>query len=87
MFVPPFAPPPRTPLHLADYTDNLHFFLQYLTIQRRLAANTVAAYRADLESFLRFLTDVCRPRPERIGRPQVEQFLQHSLVRGISARS
>ena len=68
-------------------TDNLHFFLQYLTIQRRLAANTVAAYRADLESFLRFLTDVCRPRPERIGRPQVEQFLQHSHQRGISARS
>ena len=75
MFVPPFAPPPRTPLHLADYTDNLHFFLQYLTIQRRLAANTVAAYRADLESFLRFLPDVCRPRSESIGRREGEQFL------------
>ena len=87
MFVPPFAPPPRTPLHLADYTDNLHFFLQYLTIQRRLAANTVAAYRADLESLLRFLTDVCRPRPERIGQAQIEQFFQHCHERGISARS
>ena len=47
----------------------------------------MAAYRADLEFLLRFLTDVCRPRPERIGRPQVEQFLQHSHQRGISARS
>ena len=47
----------------------------------------MAAYRADLESLLRFLTDVCRPRPERIGQAQIEQFFQHCHERGISARS
>ena len=77
----------RIPLQIADYTDNLSVFLQYLTIQRRLADNTVAAYRADLESFLRFLTVDCRPRPARIGREQIEAYFRHCHARRISSRS
>ena len=46
--VPEILPQPTTANEL------LQRFLQHLTIQRRLAANTVAAYDADLRSFLRF---------------------------------
>ena len=61
----------------------LHHFLQYLTLQRRLAANTVTAYEADIRSFLRFqqgsLTGTTRE--------QLQNYFRHCHKRGISARS
>lgn len=61
----------------------LQRFLQYLTIQRRLAANTVAAYEADLRSFLRF-----QPGPiSEVSREQVQQYFRACHQRRISARS
>ena len=36
-------------------------FLQYLTLERRLAANTVLAYQADLAAFLDFLSPAASP--------------------------
>nr|WP_321466230.1 site-specific tyrosine recombinase XerD [uncultured Desulfobulbus sp.] len=58
-------------------------FLQHLTIQRRLAANTVAAYEADLRSFLRFQQGALT----EITRETVQQYFRSCHKRGISARS
>lgn len=75
-----------TPLQLAEHLEHLQQFLQHLTIQRRLAANTVAAYSADLHSFFRF---IARPETETavIDKEQVQQFFQFCRQRRISARS
>lgn len=74
------------PLHLADYTDQLHLFLQHLTIQRRLAPNTVTAYRADIESFIRFIARSPHAS-DSIGKDHIQQFFQDCYQRRISARS
>jgi integrase/recombinase XerD len=64
-------------------TDLLQRFLQHLTIQRRLAANTVAAYRADLRSFLGFHHGSL----EEVSREQIQRYFQFCHSRRISARS
>ncbi|MGD9950195.1 MAG: site-specific tyrosine recombinase XerD [Desulfobulbus sp.] len=61
----------------------LHRFLQYLTLQRRLAANTVAAYEADLRSFLRYQHGTV----VEVTREQVQQYFHHCHTHQISARS
>lgn len=75
-----------TPLQLAEHLEHLQHFLQYLTIQRRLAANTVAAYGADLHSFFRFIARSATEAAE-IDKEQVQQFFQFCRQRRISARS
>ena len=74
-------------LRIDDLAEQLPLFLQYLTVQRRLAVNTIAAYRADLSAFLNFLNLHCRPRPDQIGRDQIQQFFHLEHERGLSARS
>lgn len=64
-------------------TDLLQRFLQHLTIQRRLAANTVAAYGADLRSFLGFH----QGNLEEVSREQIQRYFQFCHSRHISARS
>jgi integrase/recombinase XerD len=76
-----------TSLQLTDYTEHLQFFLQHLTIQKRLAKNTVAAYRADLEAFFRFITRDPSPSTESIGKEQIQQFFRFCHQHHISARS
>lgn len=72
---------PKTPI--SHSLDLLQRFLQYLTIQRRLAANTVAAYEADLRSFLRFhpLAVIS------VSREQIQRYFLYCHQRQISARS
>lgn len=70
--------PPQT-----TAADLLQHFLQHLTIQRRLAANTVAAYGADLRSFLRFH----RGSLVEMNREQIQRYFQFCHSRHISARS
>ncbi len=76
-----------TTLQIDDLTVQLPLFLQHLTVQRRLAVNTVAAYRADLVAFLDFLAQDCQPRPKQVAREQIQQFLHRCHLRGISPRS
>ncbi len=82
----PFLPP-LTPLNLADSTDHLQLFLQHLTVQKRLAKNTVSAYRSDLESFFRFVAHSQPLPPDRIDKEQIQQFFRSCHQRQISARS
>ena len=56
-------------------------------MQRRLAANTVAAYRADLGAVLDFLNRDCQPPPLQIEREHIQQFFRLCHQRGISVRS
>ena len=56
-------------------------------MQRRLAANTIAAYGADLAALLDFLNHDCQPPPLQIGREHIQQFFRLCHQRGISARS
>ncbi len=58
-------------------------FLQHLTIQRRLAFNTVAAYGADLRSFLRFQ----QGELSEVHAIEIQQYFQHCHHRRISTRS
>nr|WP_275889051.1 site-specific tyrosine recombinase XerD [Desulfobulbus rhabdoformis] len=61
----------------------MHSFLQYLTITRRLASNTVAAYESDLRSFLRQ-----SPKPlTTITRQDIQNYFRFCHARNISARS
>lgn len=76
-----------TPLQTRAPIEHLHLFLQHLTIQRRLASNTVAAYRADLQAFFRFLAKSTPAVPQDIDKEQVQQFLQDCHRRRISTRS
>ncbi|MGE4559339.1 MAG: site-specific tyrosine recombinase XerD [Desulfobulbus sp.] len=62
----------------------LQRFLQHLTIQRRLAVNTVAAYEADLRSFLRFQAG---GSIAEVSREQIQQYFRSCHQRRISARS
>ncbi|MBV5318543.1 MAG: site-specific tyrosine recombinase XerD [Desulfobulbaceae bacterium] len=67
--------------------DHLQLFLQHLTVQRRLAKNTVLAYRSDLESFLSFVDRSSPLAPEGINKEHIQQFFSFCHERRISARS
>ena len=84
LFFPSLHP---TPLLPTAHIEHLRLFLQHLTIQRRLAKNTVAAYGADLHSFFRFLARSAAPFPEDIGKEQVQHYFQYCHQRRISTRS
>jgi integrase/recombinase XerD len=61
-------------------------YLNYVRVERGLAANTVAAYGRDLEKFSRF----CRVRNlalARVGRQQVVDFLGSLYQQGLDSRS
>ncbi len=75
----PFLPP------LLDY------FLQYLAAERRLAANTLAAYHSDLDSFFAFLAGQRSPAPlqaiDDLAPEDLRAYLEHCRRRGVASRS
>ena len=85
----PQPPSPSSPPGGASFFPEpfLDQFLQYLTLERRLAANTILAYQADLVSFLDFL------RPKRITQltdidaNHLRAYLDFCHTKGISNRS
>ncbi len=76
--------PTRKPSPL---TDQLDLFLQYLTVQRRLAANTVNSYGSDLGFFIDFLRKRRITKPEQISAHHIRAFLKDCFERNIGSRS
>lgn len=81
-------PPSSSPGGASFFSEPfLDQFLQYLSLERRLAANTILAYQADLAAFLDFL------RPKRITQltdidaNHLRAYLDHCHGQGISNRS
>ena len=62
-------------------------FLHYLAAERRLAANTIDAYRADLFSFLSFAATQKILDPAGITLTHIRDYLSHCRQQGISSRS
>jgi integrase/recombinase XerD len=53
----------------------LEGYLAHLSVERGLSANTLAAYRRDLERYVAFLTGVGRTEPDDIAERDVEDFV------------
>ena len=62
-----------------DLTPALRSFLTHLKVERGLAANTITAYRRDLERFSAFLRDEQCPRIEDITEDAIRTYLQSRL--------
>jgi integrase/recombinase XerD len=79
--------PHVTVLKPLSLTNSLDLFLQYLTVQRRMAENTVNSYGADLRFFLDFLK-TCRVKNlEKISSRHIRKFFEYCYSRKISSRS
>jgi integrase/recombinase XerD len=59
-------------------------FLNYLAVEKGVAANTLDAYRRDLARYLRMME---RPGPDDVGRDDMHAFLSRLAEAGVSARS
>src|SRR5258707_4317981 len=64
----------------------LPVFLDYLTVEKGLAKNSLAAYQPDLRHFGRYLNDQEMPL-ERVERINIVRYFQTLRNGGISARS
>ena len=62
-------------------------FLDHLTVERGLAANTRMAYRADLAQFTEFLHRRGVEHLNAAQRPHITEYLLHRRKAGLSARS
>jgi integrase/recombinase XerD len=62
-------------------------FVDYLAVERGLAENTCAAYRADLTQFLRYLRRCGIERLNEVDRQHLGAYLLEQRKRGLSARS
>ena len=62
-------------------------YLDHLVVERGLAANSVAAYRRDLTSYLRFLSARGRTSLDEVVRRDVEDFIEDLRVSGHAGSS
>ena len=69
-----------------DIQSSHESFLRYLSIEKGLASNSIAAYRTDLKRFAEF-SDRRRLRLKAIGRQDVLDFLAQRKKHGLSSRS
>jgi integrase/recombinase XerD len=65
----------------------LDLFLDYLTVERGLAANTRASYSSDLIKFVNSLRDQGITAWDQVGLSQVMRFLSVAQEQGLAARS
>lgn len=66
---------------MSSFVDLMHSFLDYLRIERQLAANTVIAYQQDLLRYVAYLQDYGKADPGQIRSGDILSFLEflHSL--------
>ncbi len=67
--------------------EYLDLFLNYLTVERGLARNTLEAYGRDLARYLDFLDKEGIAAPDAIGPPTVLRFLARLRDAGLAPRS
>jgi integrase/recombinase XerD len=66
--------------------DALRLFLEYLTVEKGLSANTVAAYRRDIQKLVGFLKAKKVPW-SRVSEETLAAFVRRESGAGLSARS
>ncbi|MBF0387453.1 MAG: site-specific tyrosine recombinase XerD [Candidatus Omnitrophica bacterium] len=62
-------------------------FLNYLSVERGLAKNTLMAYEHDLGAYGQFLNEVCGIAPQDVKREQVTDYMQSQKQAGLSTTS
>ena len=74
---------------MLSLTDHLKNFIDYLQIERQVAANTVEAYQRDLLRYIEFLTARSITQPDRVTHQDVYAFLEmlHELTLSASSVS
>jgi len=73
---------PQSPLFVS-----LDVFLHYLTVERQLAANTIAAYHADLDSLFMHLAGCRIDDPSQVTQDHLRSYLHQAHDQGLTARS
>lgn len=72
---------------LSPLSSSLDAFLHYLTVERQLAGNTIAAYHADLDSLFVLLAGERIDDPTQVTQTHIRSFLHQAHDQGISTRS
>ncbi len=72
---------------LSPLISCLDSFLHYLTVERQLAANTIQAYHADLQSFFGHLADCQIVAVDQVSQAHLRSYLHKAHAAGLSARS
>ncbi len=62
-------------------------FLDYLSVERGLATNTIQSYRRDLAAYLRFLEAVAKKGVIGAGRDDIRDYMLFSKDKGLSVSS
>ncbi len=75
---------PSTPSLL---TDSIEEYLDHLTSERGLAANTVASYRSDLAQYATHLAENGITDPSKISERDVREYIGGGMISGLSPRS
>src|SRR5436305_14116889 len=68
------------------FVTYLPIFLDFLTVEKGLAKNSLSAYRTDLRNFGRYLADQ-KLELDRVERINIVRYFQSLRTAGISARS
>ncbi|MBI5873541.1 MAG: site-specific tyrosine recombinase XerD [Candidatus Omnitrophica bacterium] len=62
-------------------------FLDYLSVERGLAQNTLVSYRRDLDAYMKFLGGVSKKTVALSSREDIRDFMLHEKDKGLSASS
>jgi integrase/recombinase XerD len=80
------APHREDLLRASGASRGVDAYLAHLTVERRLAANSIASYGRDLILLRKFAAG-CGTPLERLTRQQLEEFIRHLMSEGRSPRS
>ncbi len=79
---PPVVTPPRVPALAGEVSQ----FLDYVRVEKGLAANTIASYGRDLGHFAAYVQRRSKP-PDKMTRGDMRDYLAELYRHGLSARS